>query len=133
MSTDLNNNKFIGKGVTFPIILNDMGRPNIETGLPLLESSLKMLIFWPKFTRFFLEKFGSRLEDVLEEPNDDLTVSLLQLFLKEAIQDYEKRIIISNVNIERVSSIKVNIAIRFYIRSTKIEETLIFPYYKELN
>lgn len=133
METPKDINKFIGTGITFPILLNSSGRPTIETGSALLESSIKNIIFWPKWSRFFMEKFGSRLEDVLEEPNDSLALSLLNIYVKEAIQDYEKRIIITDVFVERVSDIKIHIHLSYYIRHNKIEETLIFPYYKELN
>lgn len=132
MATD-NKNKFIGSGYIFPIVLNSFGRPEPLSDVRLIYASLRTLFYWPKNTRFFIESFGCRIEDLLEEPNDSIARSLLNTFIKEAVQDYEKRIIVNTVTVKAVSPIKIEITVKFYLRNSKIEETFIFPYYKELN
>ena len=127
------SNKFIGTGYTFPIKLNSQGRPDIESGVKILYSSINLLLSWTKGRRFFKEGFGSLIDRVLEEPNDSISNRLLVIYVKEALQDYEKRIIINNVKVEKVDYIRSNVLISFSITDTKEEETMIYPYYKEIS
>lgn len=122
--------KFIGKGLLYPIIINESGRPDSVDSIELIYSSIKMILNWPKHQRFFNEYFGARLQELLEEPNDGITRSLTRTFVKEALASYEKRIEVLDLNIESHDPYTVYIKIHFKIRNTKIEETQIFPYYK---
>jgi len=125
-------NKFIGSGIIFPITLNASGRPDFVNDVRLLNSSIKNILYWPKNHRFFNENFGSRIEELIEEPNDGVSFSLLRTFIAEALADYEKRIIVKSVSIQSYDYTKVNVKVTYSIRTTKLEETLIFPYYKNL-
>lgn len=123
-------NIFIGSGIIFPIELNESGRPDWVDDIRLIKASIQNILYWPSNTRFFNEKFGSRINELIEEPNDSIAKSLLNTFVKEAIANYEKRVTISKVDIISADDFTVNIRLRFYLRNTKIEETMIFPYYK---
>ena len=125
-------NKFIGSGITFPILLNDSGRPDLTNGIELIISSMTLILNWPTNTRFFNEKFGNRLEELLDEPNDGVTRSLLNTFVRNALLQ-EKRVVVNKVDIYDYDNYRVNIRINFKIRDTQIEETLIFPYYKTIS
>lgn len=128
-----NNDKFIGTGYSFPIMINSQGRPSIVRGLDLIKSSINLLLGWPKGQRFFKEDFGSLIDRVLEEPNDSITRTMLITYVKEAIQDYEKRIIVNKVTIENVNYTTCHIIIDYVVRNSKVEDTLIYPYYKEIS
>jgi len=123
-------NKFIGSGIIFPIELNNMGRPDYVSDIRLILSSIKNILYWPKNTRFFNENFGARIPELLEEPNDGVARSLLRTFVEEAIATYEKRIIIKDITVHSYDDTKVNLKMTFSLRTSKIEETFIFPYYK---
>jgi phage baseplate assembly protein W len=122
--------KFIGKGIVFPIQLNQWGRPDSVSDLTLIYSSIAMILNWPKFTRFFNERFGARMAELLEEPNDGVTRSLARSFIIEGLAQHEKRINVLDVTVESHDLYKVFIKISFRVRNTKIEDTYIFPYYK---
>ena len=128
-------NKFIGSGIVFPIELNEFGRPETNNGLSLIHSSILNIVNWPTRIRFFNEKYGCRLEECLEEPDDAVSKTLIKHFISEAIIEWEKRIQLlpSDVRILNSSPTVVNIQIRYIIRNTKLEETFIFPFYKEIN
>lgn len=126
--------KFIGSGITFPIQLTEDGRPPIDRGVKLINSSIMAIINWPYAHRFFNEKFGCRINELLEEPNDDIAKVLVGHFIVDALRLWEKRILINNSGIEIVGydSKKVDIRISYRINATKTEETFIFPFYKEI-
>lgn len=122
--------KFIGKGIVFPIKINSSGRPDSVSDLTLIYSSIAMILNWPKFTRFFNERFGARMAELLEEPNDGVTKSLARSFIIEGLGEHERRIQVLDVTVESHNLYTVFIKISFRIRNTKIEDTYIFPYYK---
>ena len=128
------NNKFVGSGIIFPIEINGEGRPDIHTNTTLLNNSIQTILNWPYSQRFFNEMFGSRINELLEEPNDEITKTLLSHFVVDALTQWEKRILINNSGVKIVSFNRevVNVEITYRINSTKVEETFIFPFYKEI-
>ena len=127
-------NKFIGSGIKFPIELNSFGRPDTHNDITLIHSSILNIINWPTRVRFFNEKFGCRIEECLEEPDDSISISLIKHFIAESLSIWEKRIELlpSDIKILNSTPSVINVQIRFFIRNTKIEETFIFPFYKEI-
>lgn len=129
---DLNTIKFIGQGITFPIKLNSQGRPDIETGVELIRSSLKIILKWPYATRFFLGEFGARLEELLEEPNDTIIKSLVRHFVIDSISKFETRIELLEVSIINPTATSLSIKLRYKILSSQSEDTFIFPFYPKI-
>jgi phage baseplate assembly protein W len=125
-------NKFIGSGITFPIQLNADGRPDFVNDMSLIISSIKTILYWPIYTRFFNENFGCRLEELIDEPHDGIAKSLLRTFIEESLYRYEKRINVNSVKVTSHDLYTVYVEIKITLRNSKIEETFIFPYYKNL-
>jgi len=127
-----NLNKLIGRGVIFPIQLNGNGRPDYDDSLQLIESSIRMILNTAIRSRFFNENFGTRIKELLEEPNDSISKSLLKTFIVDSINTNEKRVSIESIDIVSYNLYIVNIGIKLTIRKSRIEETFIFPFYKNL-
>lgn len=92
----------IGSGAIFPIQLttNDKG----ETGwypssgsISLVENNLQGIIQYPIGLKFRQEDFGTRLWELIEEPNTSVTTFLAKEYLKQALYAYESRIAIRRV------------------------------------
>lgn len=131
---DPNIDKFIGKGLTFPIELDQYGKAVLKNGLELLESDLKVLMNWPYGTRFFEESYGTKLEEFLEEPNDVILQTEINHFVTEAIRTWEKRVVVGRVEYTRIKDATgVYIKIPCGIAKTKFASTFIVPYYSVLN
>jgi phage baseplate assembly protein W len=126
-----NQDKFIGKGLVFPIQLDSTGKPPLVGGMELLESSIRTIMSWYIGTRFFLGEFGSRLEDLLQEPNDLITQSLVEYFTAEVISKWEKRLKILEVDIINRDEYILNIIIKYEVVSTKQQNSFIYPYYSQ--
>lgn len=129
------NNKFIGAGVIFPLQLDDGGRLVISNTIELVNTSIKNILNWPERNRFFNEAYGCRIWELLEEPDDSLTKSLAKQFIVDSIEKWEKRVELVNSNITVLNSSEtvINLSITYKLRSTKVEETFVFPFYKEIN
>lgn len=123
---------YIGTGLIFPIQLNSKGAPVMGTGIPLINSSIKIILGWSYLSRIFLSEFGSRLEDLLEEPNDELLGALVKNFLYDALMKWETRINILEIDSKRIEPTKLIVGIRYRVKNTGLEETFVFPFYKEI-
>jgi len=126
-------NKFIGSGIIFPIKLNQRGRPEIIGDKTLIEASITMVLNWRIRTRYFNEAFGSRLEDILEEPDDSITKALLRFFINESIAKWEKRVDIGKIDLFSPGPNRIDARLFYRIKNTKDEDVMIFPFYKSIN
>lgn len=124
--------KFTGSGLIFPIEIGAEGRPDIISGTPLINASINHILSWPVRNKYFNEEFGSRLEELLEEPNDVVLRTLIRRFVIEALEQWEKRIELISVEIIPSGEARLDIHIIYQIRNTKIEETFIYPFYREI-
>lgn len=127
-------NKFIGSGIVFPLELDSSGKVVIYDDNKLIMMSIMAIINWPQGHRFFNEQYGCRLHELLEEPNDNITYTLLKHFITQSIYRWEKRVTTNNsqIKVVRRDHEKIDISITYTINSTKQEETFIFPFYKEI-
>lgn len=127
-------NKIIGSGLIFPIQIDQNGRAVVDNGLELLRTSIVHILSTPKNFRWFNEKFGVRLWELLEEPNDTVGIALVKTFVTEAIRKWEPRVQLLEVRVitETATLEKVEIGIIYRVRNSKTEDSFIYNFYKEL-
>jgi len=113
-------------GLIFPIQIAD-GKAKIVTGVDLIKSSIIIILSWPTFTRYFQNLFGSRIMETLEEPNDNILISLAEGFVVDAINDWEPRITLTSKNIVRTSPTSLQINLTYLVKELGIQESLSYP------
>lgn len=121
---------FIGQGITLPIQLV-AGKPVLKTGFDLIRASIVMILSWEYGKRFFLPEFGSQLNQLIEEPNDQVLQETIKVFVIEAISKWDPRIELVNAITERTDT-TINLTITYNILSIKKEDTFTFPFYKKI-
>lgn len=123
---------FIGKGVVLPLKLEN-GKPPLVSGFDLIRASIVMVLSWPYATRFFLKEFGSRLEELLEEPNDDVLFSLIETFVVDTLKEWEPRVELTQLEMARGEFGGINLTITYRIIPTQQEDTFVFPFYTQIS
>ena len=131
MATDNTAANFIGRGITFPIRLEN-GRPPIDGGKRLIEASLRDILAWVLGTRFFLGEYGGKLEYLLQEPDSAVSAALLRYYSVALIKTWEKRVESTKVRIIRREPGKMLIRLEYRITNTQISGAFIYPYYSQL-
>ena len=123
---------FIGQGIAFPIELTN-GAATIKTGYPLIRASLESILNWcgGNYKRFYLGEYNSRLIELLEEPNDDITLDLAETFIRDAIDKWEPRVSVISISASR-SGTQLQITIIAQIRNTPGTVTFIIPFYTNI-
>lgn len=135
--------KTIGSGAGFPVILEPTKDSNgniiIKEGQPLqgwyisqgdmglIEQNLKNIIFTLVGSRIRQESFGSRIHEILEEPNNRVTTFLGSKFVTEAIKLWEPRL--TQIKVETTSSFdKLEIVVYYKLTNdptNKLNSTVI--------
>lgn len=125
-------NKYFGSGIIFPIELTPLGLPIIRKGTDLIQSSIITILCWPYNQRIFQNQFGSRLDELVEEPNDELLKGLINFFIRDSIQNWEKRVNVTDIDIQRKVSEDIEVIITYENKLTGFEEVMTFPFYKTI-
>lgn len=125
---------YIGKGLTLPLKLVKGSVP-IETGFDLIRNSIRMILAWTFGTRFFLNEFGSRVEELLEEPADQILTELVEHTAEDAISKWEKRVEVLELNAELdpLEMGKINLSIMYRVKAIDRTDTFIYPFYSQIN
>lgn len=122
--------QYLGRGLVFPIQLTPQGLPIISGGTELIRSSIIMILSCPTRQRIFLSSFASRLEELLEEPNDDLLKGLARYFIMASLRDWEQRITVLNVGLFREEVHTLYIEVTYRTKTSGFQDILTFPFYK---
>lgn len=123
---------FLGNGITLPLRLEN-GKVPLDSGVQLIRSSIQMILAWQYGTRFFLNEFGSRVEELLEEPNDDILRTICFEFIVDALRTWEKRVEVLAADIIRPNDLgTVELSITYRIISSRKTDTFTFPFYSEI-
>lgn len=122
-------NSYIGYGLKFPIELDAHGVPQLITGDALVKSSIKMILAWPRNQRIFLSNYGAGLDNLLEEPNDQLLKGLVEYYISEGLRIWEKRVKVLDVRVSRVVPESLQIELTYQLSNQNLSQILTFPFY----
>ena len=109
-----NFSPFLGKGARYPFAFNEitggvekassesyyLGDPAVDNkDLEKINGSIHNILSTALYTRFFLQTFGSKINSLVFEPNDDIFADTMRVYVAEALGRWEKRIILLSVDI----------------------------------
>lgn len=126
---DYNENiSAIGIGTLFPIELkeNSQGEKGwypVYGDSSLIENNLKSLFLYEIGQRLRQEDFGTKLIEVLEEPNTSALSFLVREYIKQALSKYEHRIEITKISSTRLNQ-KLHILLEYRIIELNIDSFL---------
>lgn len=136
-SVSTNILEVVGQGVDFPFRFTDSGKVRTiatSNAGERISDSIYLILSTRIGERFFNPEFGSRLPELVFEPNDVKLKNLLKHYTVEALQRWEKRIKILNVilldNLDADQN-KIGISIEYKIRNSHIKGSYVFPFVRE--
>ena len=127
----------IGRGWSFPFRFTSVGRVKrivgIEQafGIEKINMAIRQILGTKIGSRVIDRTFGSDLRGIIFEPIDQLSATRLQLAVSEAIQTWEKRIELLNVEVSilRAAEGVLEARMEYQIISTQQIGNLVFPFY----
>lgn len=123
----------IGNGIDFPLAFTTsrkVGSIKESNAGKRINDSIHIILETRIGERVFNPEFGSRLPELVFEPNDPILHRLLHLYTVEALNRWEKRIEITQVvlldNLEDRNQIGISISYR--IRNSHIQGSYVYPF-----
>jgi len=134
---------FLGRGPSYPFrIFKDSGSvhgsagpmhgyiPKVGEDLEKINGSIHHILSTPKGSRFFLPQFGSRLLELVFDPNDEVLYGMIILYVKEALTEWEPRIEILGIYPRRSEQDDhtVLVSIDYRIIQTNVIGNYVYPF-----
>jgi uncharacterized protein len=117
----------LGKGLKWPLSLVN-GKAELVENLDLIKQSVQIILNWYFGTRFYLGEFGTKLEQLLEEPNTQVIQTTLNYELGVALVKWEPRIKLIGTTLSNISRDHIKITINYQIDRTQLIDSFTFNY-----
>jgi hypothetical protein len=132
------NVDILGKGWRFPFAITKRkggtgtsASLSESEGIEHVKESIQQILGTPIGSRVMRRDFGSRLHQVVFAPNDSTIDTLVEHYVREAIERWEKRVVVGPITVvhsERHLG-RVEIGVQFRIIRTNVAGNLVFPFY----
>lgn len=91
---------FVLKGAPYPISKSPLGYLFSQEGINTLKSDLVQLLMTNPKERVMLPTYGTALRRLLFSPNDETVIQEAQAIIANAIETWEPRIVVSQIDIK---------------------------------
>jgi phage baseplate assembly protein W len=122
---------FIGRGVSFPLRVDQSGAIAMTSGADDINASLRMVLVTAPGERVMRPQFGCKIWDLLFEPINANTIGLMASAVRDAVSQWEPRVTLEDVDIEPdpKDRSRVMIHLTYRVRTTNDQRNLVYPFY----
>lgn len=122
---------FVGKGISFPLRVDQSGSIALTSGSEDIDASLRMVLVTAPGERVMRPHFGCRIWNLLFEPINANTLGLMGEAVREAVGRWEPRIELLDVRVEpdpgAIGAVKIHID--YVVKATNDRRNLVYPFY----
>ncbi len=123
------DNSFLGKGVAFDFNVDESGKIKLISSQELIKESIFIILSTKIGERVMNYNFGCKIHDLMFELNTIYTRNEASRYVREALERWEKRIIIKNIEVETGRKNELLIDIEYYIRDSNVIDNFVYPFY----
>jgi phage baseplate assembly protein W len=122
---------FLGTGWAFPVHVDAHGRIALAHHERDIEEAIRIILLTPKGQRVMRPEFGCQVHDLIFAPNDATTAGLAAHYVEEALNMWEPRIRVLDVEArpDRDDPGRLLIKVQYEIKATHDKRSLVFPFY----
>jgi phage baseplate assembly protein W len=122
---------FVGAGIGFPLRTDATGSIALVRGSREIEESIRLILSTAPGERPMRPAFGCGIDAFVFAPADSGTAGLIAEEVRRALDFWEPRIIVNDVNINfsGVNSGELYITVFYTIKETNDRRNLVFPFY----
>ena len=122
---------FIGRGISFPLRVDQSGSIATSSGPEGIDSSLRVVLMTAPGERVMRPDFGCRIWELLFEPINANTLGMMAVAVREAVGRWEPRVELEDVRVvpDPGSVGQVLIHIDYVVRTTNDRRNLVYPFY----
>lgn len=133
MNGNAREREFIGQGLAFPLQVNPRGEFALATGERDIEQAIRIILETVPGERVMRPEFGCRIHELIFAPHDATTEGLVIHYIEQALERWEPRIELQEVNVDTDARAKYDgallIEIRYQIKDTHSERSIVYPFY----
>ena len=123
----------IGRGWAFPVGVSGSGGIALAHGNDDIEQAIRIILGTAPGERVMRPDFGCRIHELVFAPTTGETIGLARHYVEEALGWWEPRIDVRDVTVEGDPNdprgARLWGSIRYEVRATKDERTLVYPFY----
>ena len=123
--------QYLGSALKSPLSIQ-RGKVTTVSGTETVRQAIERLISTPKGSIFFNRQYGCRIEEMLFENNTDVAAEMIKFFIYEAIRDFEPRVKFIDMETS-IEDNRINCIIKYRILATNEIDSLVYPFYRNLN
>ncbi len=122
---------FIGRGLGWPIQVDQTGSIRLTGGGPDLDESIRVVLMTAPGERLMRPAFGCRIWDLLFEPITPNLLGLIAEAVRQALAQWEPRIEVEDVlaTPDDADLGMVQIQVLYRVRATNDRRNLVYPFY----
>jgi phage baseplate assembly protein W len=121
----------IGRGLAFPLQTNVRGEVALVSGVKDIEQAIWIILGTRLGERVMRPTFGCRVYNLIFEPVNAVTATLIQDYVKEALTFWEPRIevvsVLSYLDDDQEGAVLVDI--EYEIKETHDVRSIVYPFY----
>jgi phage baseplate assembly protein W len=124
---------FRGTGWAFPVDTDGEGEMETASGREDVEQAIRIIIGTAKGERVMRPDFGCGIHEYAFAAVDTTTLRLIETSVREALEQWERRIEVLDVSTDTsdLDAGRIDIAIDYRLRQTNDEFNLVYPFYVE--
>lgn len=124
-------NSFLGSGLAFPLQMNVRGELAVVSGEKDIEQAIWIILGTRLGERVMRPTFGCRAYELVFEPINATTASLIEDYVREALVFWEPRIRVLRVSsfLDEHTDGAVLVEIEYEIRDTHNVRSIVYPFY----
>lgn len=121
---------YLGQGVSFPVRTSQQGNIQLSSGLQNIQESVLLILLTEIGERLYRPNFGCRIHELAFAPLNSETLMLIKIYVQEALEQWEPRIIVDEVLTKaKQSQGRVDILINYRIKTTYDRQSMVYPFY----
>lgn len=125
----MKNNNFLGEGVSFPFKIDNYKKVRSSQYEKSIEESIIIILSTKLGERLMRPDFGCRIHELLFAPNTIDTHNLAIFYVTEAIEEWEHRIILNQIEVSAHSETSIDIKLNYQIAESNSFHNLVYPFY----
>jgi phage baseplate assembly protein W len=121
----------LGRGWRFPLQLDEQGEVVYAEGEESIQEAIWIILSTAFGERLMHPDFGCGIHDLLFEPNNTSTSGLARFYVEDALQRWEPRIELEEVEVQADPGMPglLLIGVAYRIRATDSRFNLVYPFY----
>jgi phage baseplate assembly protein W len=127
----IRDREFLGQGLAFPLQINQQGGIALARGEHDIEQAIRIILGTAPGERVMRPEFGCRIHELVFAPDNAATRGLAVYYVEEALERWEPRITLQQVNItsEPQQDGVLLVEIKYLIKDTYDERSIVYPFY----